>query len=95
MCVFHREMLDRVLVKRLRDSDSDSEKEEESCSSQSKELGTDKPTDILTTVKPTEAQVRTYVRVTIHIQLCLSPTHFQVSVKVSRFKVKSLKMSVL
>lgn len=52
-------MLDRVLVKRLRDSDSDSEKEEESCSSQSKELGTDKPTDILTTVKPTEAQVRT------------------------------------
>ncbi|KAM8913353.1 splicing factor YJU2 [Spinachia spinachia] len=51
-----KEMLDRALVKRLRDSDSDSEKEEESCSSQSKELCTDKPTDILTTVKPTEAQ---------------------------------------
>uniref|UniRef100_G3P5R6 Splicing factor YJU2 n=1 Tax=Gasterosteus aculeatus TaxID=69293 RepID=G3P5R6_GASAC len=56
-----KEMLDRVLVKRLRDSDSDSEKEEESCSSQSKELGTDKPTDILTTVKPTEAQVQSSI----------------------------------
>ncbi|XP_037342726.2 splicing factor YJU2 [Pungitius pungitius] len=51
-----KEMLDRALIKRLRDSDSDSEREEESCSSQPKELSTDKPTDILTTVKPTEAQ---------------------------------------
>lgn len=51
-----KEMLDRALVKRLRDSDSDSEKEEEGSSSQSKKLSPDKPTDILTTVKPTEAQ---------------------------------------
>ncbi|XP_054470099.1 splicing factor YJU2 [Anoplopoma fimbria] len=51
-----KEMLDRALVKRLRDSDSDSEREEESSSSQSKKPITDKPTDILTTVKPTEAQ---------------------------------------
>lgn len=51
-----KEMLDRALVKRLRDSDSDSEKEEESSSSQSKKPSAGKPTDILTTVKPTEAQ---------------------------------------
>ncbi|XP_029316701.1 splicing factor YJU2 [Cottoperca gobio] len=51
-----KEMLDRALMKRLRDSDSDSEKEEESSSSQSKKPSTDKPTDILTTVKPTETQ---------------------------------------
>ncbi|KAK5857661.1 hypothetical protein PBY51_010889 [Eleginops maclovinus] len=50
-----KEMLDRALVKRLRDSDSDSEKEEDSSSSQTKKPSTDKPTDILTTVKPTEA----------------------------------------
>ncbi|XP_029983465.1 splicing factor YJU2 isoform X1 [Sphaeramia orbicularis] len=50
-----KEMLDRALVKRLRDSDSDSE--EESCSStQSKTSSTDKPTDILTTDKSTAAQ---------------------------------------
>ncbi|KAI4803863.1 hypothetical protein KUCAC02_025510 [Chaenocephalus aceratus] len=49
-------MLDRALVKRLRDSDSDSEKEEEDSSgSQAKKPSTDKPTDILTTLKPTEA----------------------------------------
>nr|XP_046269127.1 splicing factor YJU2 [Scatophagus argus] len=51
-----KEMLDRVLVKRLRDSDSDSEKEEENSSSQSRKSSTDKPTDILTTDRPTEAQ---------------------------------------
>ncbi|XP_034530580.1 splicing factor YJU2 [Notolabrus celidotus] len=52
-----KEMLDRALVKRLRDSDSDSEEEEEDrSSSQSKTAFTDKPTDVLTTDKPTEAQ---------------------------------------
>ncbi|KAL7379572.1 hypothetical protein ABVT39_001472 [Epinephelus coioides] len=51
-----KEMLDRALVKRLRDSDSDSDKEEESSSSQSKQPSTDKPTDILTAVKPTDTQ---------------------------------------
>uniref|UniRef100_A0A8D3AUY3 Splicing factor YJU2 n=1 Tax=Scophthalmus maximus TaxID=52904 RepID=A0A8D3AUY3_SCOMX len=51
-----KEMLDRVLVKRIRDSDSDSEKEEESSSSQSNKSSTDKPTDILTTDKPIETQ---------------------------------------
>ena len=52
-------MLDRALVKRLRDSDSDSEKEEEDSSGpQAKKPSTDKPTDILTTLKPTEAWVR-------------------------------------
>ncbi|XP_022606556.1 coiled-coil domain-containing protein 94 [Seriola dumerili] len=51
-----KEMLDRALVKRLRDSDSDSEKEESSSSSQSNKPTTDKPTDILTTDKPTETQ---------------------------------------
>lgn len=51
-----KEMLDRALVKRLRDSDSEEEKEEEEGSSlQSKKASTDKPTDILTTDKPTEA----------------------------------------
>ena len=55
--LFFREMLERALVKRLRDSDSDSEKEEECSSSQSKMSKTDKPTDILTTDKPAEAQV--------------------------------------
>ncbi|KAM7376104.1 hypothetical protein PAMP_005851 [Pampus punctatissimus] len=49
-----KEMLERVLVKRLRDSDSESE--EESSSTQSQTSSTDKPTDILTTEKPTEAQ---------------------------------------
>ncbi|KAM9707601.1 splicing factor YJU2 [Menidia menidia] len=51
-----KEMLERVLVKRLRDSDSDSEKEEECGSSQSKVSKPDKPTDILTVDKPAEAQ---------------------------------------
>ncbi|XP_061599109.1 splicing factor YJU2 [Cololabis saira] len=50
-----REMLERSLVKRLRDSDSDSEKEEES-SHHSNKSSADKPTDILTTDKPSEGQ---------------------------------------
>nr|XP_020442552.1 coiled-coil domain-containing protein 94 [Monopterus albus] len=45
-----KEMLERALVKRLRDSDSEEEEESSSKSS------TDKPTDILTTDKPTEMQ---------------------------------------
>lgn len=53
-----KEMLDCALVKRLRDSDSDSdsEKEEEGSSEQSNKSGSDRPTDILTTDKLTEAQ---------------------------------------
>lgn len=66
---FLREMLDRALVKRLRDSDSESEKEEESSSSQAKTSSADKPTDILTSDKPTEAQVR----VTTLIQQSIFP----------------------
>lgn len=50
-----KEMLDRALVKRLRDSDSEEEKEEGS-SSQSNTAFTDKPTDVLTADRPTEAQ---------------------------------------
>ncbi|XP_041668791.1 splicing factor YJU2 [Cheilinus undulatus] len=52
-----KEMLERALVKRLRDSDSDSEKEEESrSSSQSKTAITNKPTDVLTTDSPRDSQ---------------------------------------
>ncbi|XP_074547499.1 splicing factor YJU2 [Halichoeres trimaculatus] len=51
-----KEMLDRALVKRLRDSDSEEEEEEEGSSSQSKTAFTDKPTDVLTTDRPAEAQ---------------------------------------
>ncbi|XP_068435961.1 splicing factor YJU2 [Clinocottus analis] len=53
-----KDMLERVLVKRLRDSDSDSEREEESGGggSQAEKLGSDKPTDILAAAKPTETQ---------------------------------------
>ncbi|KAM4625122.1 splicing factor YJU2 [Polymixia lowei] len=51
-----KEMLERALVKRLRDSDSDSDQEEKSSSTQAEKSSTDKPTDILTTDKPTEAQ---------------------------------------
>ncbi|XP_028251191.1 splicing factor YJU2 [Parambassis ranga] len=49
-----KEMLDRALVKRLRDSDSDSENEEESSSTQPNKATTDKPTDILTADKALE-----------------------------------------
>ncbi|XP_059205044.1 splicing factor YJU2 [Centropristis striata] len=51
-----KEMLDRALVKRLRDSDSDSGEEEEGSSSETKNPNTHKPTDILTTDKPTDTQ---------------------------------------
>lgn len=53
---FYREMLERALVKRLRDSDSDSEKEEES-RSRLKKSSSDKPTDILTSDKQPETEV--------------------------------------
>lgn len=56
VCWFLREMLERALVKRLRDSDS--EEEEESTSLHSKNSTADKrPTDILTADKPSEEQV--------------------------------------
>lgn len=51
-------MLDRALVKRLKDSDSEEEEEEESsCSSLSTNSSTDKPTDILTIDKTADTQV--------------------------------------
>lgn len=56
--LFHREMLDRALVKRLRDSDSENEEESSSSSNtEPKVASTDKPTDILTTITTPEAQV--------------------------------------
>ncbi|XP_076013975.1 splicing factor YJU2 [Genypterus blacodes] len=55
-----KEMLDRALVKRLRDSDSDEESDGENNSSSSsmqpETSSTDKPTDILTTVKLVDTQ---------------------------------------
>ncbi|CAN9502459.1 unnamed protein product [Ophioblennius macclurei] len=51
-----KDMLERVLIKRLRDSDSDTENEEES-SALPEESSTDKPTDILTTDKRVEAEM--------------------------------------
>lgn len=54
-----KEMLERALVKRLRDSDSDSEGEEVSggsSSSQPKKSCADKPTDILTSDKAADVQ---------------------------------------
>ncbi|XP_031680109.1 splicing factor YJU2 [Oncorhynchus kisutch] len=50
-----REMLERALVKRLRDSDSDSDQDGES-SSRPKKPSTDRPTDILTTDRLTDPQ---------------------------------------
>ncbi|XP_068194669.1 splicing factor YJU2 [Antennarius striatus] len=50
-----KEMLDRALVKRLRDSDSEEEKEECS-SSKSTMFSTEKPTDILAADSPAETQ---------------------------------------
>ncbi|XP_062324775.1 splicing factor YJU2 isoform X1 [Osmerus eperlanus] len=49
-----RDMLERALVKRLRDSDSDPD--EENSRTKPKRPSTDKPTDILTTDKPTDTQ---------------------------------------
>lgn len=51
----HREMLDRALIKRLRDSDS--EEETEDAEDQSRKPTADKPTDILTTDGNTGPQV--------------------------------------
>lgn len=52
-----REMLDRVLVKRLRDSDSESDEEKQRSSTKLKTSSTDKPTDILAPDNHTEVQV--------------------------------------
>lgn len=54
-----KEMLDRALVKRLRDSDSDSDQDEEKAGSEVKRQATDKPTDILTSEKNTDSQTST------------------------------------
>ncbi|KAI1882735.1 hypothetical protein AGOR_G00238000 [Albula goreensis] len=49
-----RAMLEKALVKRLRDSDSDSDQEREEARQRAQTCSTDKPTDILTTDKPTD-----------------------------------------
>ncbi|XP_068608398.1 splicing factor YJU2 [Brachionichthys hirsutus] len=51
-----KEMLDRALVKRLRDSDSEEEEKEQSSSSKSTMCSTDNPTDILAPDAPAETQ---------------------------------------
>lgn len=48
-----KEMLERALVKRLRDSDSDSDQEQENGKEQQKKHAAENPTDILTTYKET------------------------------------------
>ena len=50
-------MLDRALVKRLRDSDSDSDQDEKSNDVQPNRSSMDRPTDVLTTDKTSDAQV--------------------------------------
>lgn len=58
--VLHRDMLERALVKRLRDSDSDNEEDGGSNSrdvSSQKSSNADNPTDILTADKPAETHV--------------------------------------
>lgn len=50
-----REMLDRALVKRLRDSDSDSDEEKQNTKKRTSNSA-DKPTDILTTDKSSDSQ---------------------------------------
>lgn len=58
MFVFFREMLERALVKRIRESDSDSESPDENTGKeQPKKQTTEKPTDILTTDKGTDIKV--------------------------------------
>ncbi|CAL8274494.1 unnamed protein product [Merluccius merluccius] len=51
-----QEMLDRALMKRLRDSDSDSDQEEKPSEPPPQRTATDRPTDILTTEQLTETQ---------------------------------------
>ncbi|KAG5847831.1 hypothetical protein ANANG_G00130380 [Anguilla anguilla] len=52
-----RDMLERALVKRLRDSDSDSDQEREDGRERNVQICTsEKPTDILTTDRPTDAK---------------------------------------
>ncbi|XP_062371781.1 splicing factor YJU2 [Sardina pilchardus] len=53
-----KEMLDRALVKRLRDSDSDSDQDEKEKAGVKKHAA-ERPTDILTTAKSTDIQVST------------------------------------
>lgn len=57
-----KEMLDRALVKRLRDSDSDSDEEKQNTKKRTSN-NEDKPTDILTTEKSADAQGGTSVGV--------------------------------
>lgn len=52
----HREMLDRAMVKRIRDSDS--EEESENGPEESRKHKAENPTDILTTDKNTGPQVQ-------------------------------------
>ncbi|KAI4880628.1 hypothetical protein NFI96_021169 [Prochilodus magdalenae] len=52
-----KEMLERALVKRLRDSDSDSDQEEENREDQQKKHSAEKPTDILTADRSTDSTV--------------------------------------
>ncbi|XP_056152227.1 splicing factor YJU2 [Lampris incognitus] len=51
-----KEMLERAQVKRLRDSDSDSDQEETNSNTKPCSSSMDRPTDILTTDKPTDTQ---------------------------------------
>lgn len=51
-----KEMLERALVKRLRDSDSDSDQDGECSSTKLNRPSVDRPTDILTTDRPTDTQ---------------------------------------
>ncbi|XP_036412581.1 splicing factor YJU2 [Colossoma macropomum] len=52
-----KEMLERALVKRLRDSDSDSDQEEEKGKEQQQKHSAERPTDILTTDRSTDSKV--------------------------------------
>ncbi|KAL7842343.1 hypothetical protein SRHO_G00240320 [Serrasalmus rhombeus] len=52
-----KEMLERALVKRLRDSDSDSDQEEEKRKEQQNKHAAERPTDILTTDISTDSKV--------------------------------------
>ncbi|XP_061824057.1 splicing factor YJU2 isoform X2 [Nerophis lumbriciformis] len=60
-----KDMLERALVKRLRDSDSDSGEESSSSNVQPKKSSSDNPTDILTADKPTETQATCVKRVKV------------------------------
>lgn len=51
-----KEMLERAMVKRLRDSDSDSDPDGETVSTRTKRPSAERPTDILTTDRPPDTQ---------------------------------------